>query len=56
MAIKNLCTGPGGATPSHVAARTLEAIVAGEFWIFPNGGERPIVEARFAEALASFPE
>ena len=56
MAIKSLCTGPDGATPAHVAARTLEAIVAGEFWIIPNRGERSIVEARFAEALASFPE
>ena len=56
MAIKSLCTGPDGATPAHVAARTLEAIVAGEFWIIPNRGERSIVETRFAEALASFPE
>ena len=56
MAIKSLCTGPDGATPAHVAARTLEAIRAGEFWIIPNRGERSIVETRFAEALASFPE
>ena len=56
LAIKSLCTGPDGATPAHVAARTLEAIRAGEFWIIPNSGERPIVETRFAEALASFPE
>jgi len=56
MAIKSLCTGPDGATPAHVAARTLEAIRAGEFWIIPNAGERSIVETRFAEALASFPE
>ncbi len=48
-------TAPGGATPAHVAARTLEAIRAGEFWIIPNGGERAIVEARFEEALAGFP-
>ena len=47
---------PDGATPAHVAERTLEAIRAGEFWIIPNGGERPIVEARFTEALASFPD
>jgi len=56
MMIKGLCTGPDGATPAHVAARTVEAILAGEFWILPNGGERPIVEARFNEALASFPD
>jgi NAD(P)-dependent dehydrogenase (short-subunit alcohol dehydrogenase family) len=56
MAIKRLCTGPDGATPGHVAARTLEAIRGGEFWIIPNAGERSIVESRFAEALAGFPE
>ena len=48
----------GELTPAvfHVAARTLEAILEGQFWIIPNGGERPIVEARFTEALASFPQ
>jgi NAD(P)-dependent dehydrogenase (short-subunit alcohol dehydrogenase family) len=57
LAIKSLCTAPDtGATPAHVAERTLAAIRAGEFWIIPNGGERPIVEARFAEALAGFPK
>jgi NAD(P)-dependent dehydrogenase (short-subunit alcohol dehydrogenase family) len=56
LAIKSMFTGPGGSTPAHVAARTLEAISAGRFWIIPNGGERPIVEARFTEALASFPD
>ena len=55
LAIKSMFTAPGGATPEHVAERTLAAIRAGEFWIIPNGGERPIVEARFAEALAGFP-
>jgi NAD(P)-dependent dehydrogenase (short-subunit alcohol dehydrogenase family) len=56
LAIKSMFTAPGGATPAHVAQRTLAAIRAGEFWIIPNGGERPIVEARFAEALAGFPD
>jgi len=57
LAIKRLCTAADtGATPAHVAERTLAAIVAGEFWIIPNGGERPIVEARFAEALSAFPQ
>jgi NAD(P)-dependent dehydrogenase (short-subunit alcohol dehydrogenase family) len=56
LAIKSMFTAPGGATPAHVAERTLAAICAGEFWIIPNGGERPIVEARFAEALAAFPD
>ncbi len=55
LAIKSMFTTPEGATPAHVAARTLEAIRAGEFWILPNGGERAIVEARFTEALAAFP-
>jgi NAD(P)-dependent dehydrogenase (short-subunit alcohol dehydrogenase family) len=55
LAIKSMFTAPGGATPAHVAERTLAAIRAGEFWIIPNGGERPIVEARFTEALAAFP-
>jgi NAD(P)-dependent dehydrogenase (short-subunit alcohol dehydrogenase family) len=55
LAIKSMFTAPEGATPAHVAERTLAAIRAGEFWIIPNGGERPIVEGRFAEALAAFP-
>jgi NAD(P)-dependent dehydrogenase (short-subunit alcohol dehydrogenase family) len=55
LAIKSMFTGPDGADPEDVAERTLAAIRAGEFWIIPNGGERPIVEARFAEALAGFP-
>ncbi len=56
LAIKSMFTGPDGSTPTHVAARTLEAILRGEFWVIPNGAERPIVEARFTEALASFPQ
>jgi NAD(P)-dependent dehydrogenase (short-subunit alcohol dehydrogenase family) len=55
LAIKGMMTAPGGATPAHVATRTLEAIVEGEFWIIPNGAERAIVENRFAEILAAFP-
>jgi NAD(P)-dependent dehydrogenase (short-subunit alcohol dehydrogenase family) len=56
LAIKSMFTAPGGATPAHVADRTVTAIRAGEFWILPNGGEKPIVEARFTEALAAFPD
>jgi NAD(P)-dependent dehydrogenase (short-subunit alcohol dehydrogenase family) len=56
LAIKSMFTAPEGATPALVAERTLAAIRAGEFWIIPNGGERPIVEARFSEALAAFPD
>jgi NAD(P)-dependent dehydrogenase (short-subunit alcohol dehydrogenase family) len=55
LAIKGMMTAPDGASPAHVAARTLEAILAGTFWIIPNGGERTIVENRFTEVLASFP-
>ena len=39
LAIKGMMTGPDGVRPAHVAARTVEAIRAGEFWIIPNGGE-----------------
>jgi NAD(P)-dependent dehydrogenase (short-subunit alcohol dehydrogenase family) len=55
LAIKGMMTAPDGARPAHVAAYTLDAILAGKFWIIPNGGERSIVENRFAEVLASFP-
>lgn len=55
LAIKSMMTAPDGARPAHVAVYTLEAILAGKFWIIPNGGERSIVEKRFAEVLASFP-
>ena len=56
LAIKGMMTAPDGARPAHVAAYTLEAILAGKFWIIPNGGERSIVDNRFAEVLASFPQ
>jgi NAD(P)-dependent dehydrogenase (short-subunit alcohol dehydrogenase family) len=45
----------GGSTASEVAERTLEAIRAGDFWIFVHDGERPMVEARVEELLAAFP-
>jgi NAD(P)-dependent dehydrogenase (short-subunit alcohol dehydrogenase family) len=56
LMIKGLFTAPGGMTPGEVATRTLAAIRASEFWIIPGGGERPVVEARFTEALAAFPQ
>ena len=56
LAIKGMMTAPEGARPAHVAARTLQAILAGQFWIIPNGGERSIVENRFAEILDGFPQ
>jgi NAD(P)-dependent dehydrogenase (short-subunit alcohol dehydrogenase family) len=55
LMIRDSFTGPTGMTPAQVAERTLEAIRAGEFWIVTHPGERPAVEARFANALASFP-
>jgi NAD(P)-dependent dehydrogenase (short-subunit alcohol dehydrogenase family) len=55
LAIKGMMTGPDGSTPAHVAAYTLDAILAGLFWIIPNSGERSIVENRFTEILAGFP-
>jgi NAD(P)-dependent dehydrogenase (short-subunit alcohol dehydrogenase family) len=55
LAIRDSFTGPTGLTPAQVAERTLAAIRAGEFWIVTHPGERPSVETRFANALASFP-
>jgi len=55
LEIRSQFTGPTGLTPARVAARVLEAIRAGRFWIITHPGERPVVEARFAGALAAFP-
>lgn len=43
-----------GLDPDIVAARTLEAIRAGEFWIFTHPPMRALVEARFRDILAGF--
>jgi NAD(P)-dependent dehydrogenase (short-subunit alcohol dehydrogenase family) len=56
LAIKGMMAGPDRSTPAQVAAYTLDAILAGQFWIIPNGGERPIVENRFTEILGGFPQ
>ncbi len=56
LAIRDSFTGPSGLTPTVVADRTLEAIRAGRFWIITHPGERPVVEARFTDALANFPQ
>lgn len=56
LAIRDSFTGPTGLTPAAVAVLTLEAIRAGRFWIITHPGERPAVEARFAGALAHFPQ
>jgi len=39
-----------------VAARVLEAVRAGEFWILTHGSEREIVATRFDGILAAFPD
>jgi NAD(P)-dependent dehydrogenase (short-subunit alcohol dehydrogenase family) len=38
------------------ADRVLEAVRARRFWIITHAGERPVVEARFTEILANFPQ
>lgn len=43
-----------GLDPDIVAARTLEAVQAGEFWIFTHPPMRALVEARFRDILAGF--
>ena len=48
-------TGPTGQTPAAVAATVLEAIRTDRFWIVTHAEERPIVEARGAGILDSFP-
>jgi NAD(P)-dependent dehydrogenase (short-subunit alcohol dehydrogenase family) len=55
LAIRDSFTGPFGLTPAQVATRTLDAIRARRFWIITHPGERPAVEARFADMLANFP-
>ncbi|MCU1460330.1 MAG: hypothetical protein JWO37_405 [Acidimicrobiales bacterium] len=55
LAIRESFTGPTGLTPAAVAARTLDAIRTGRFWIITHAGERPAVETRFAGILADFP-
>ncbi|MGH6888835.1 MAG: SDR family NAD(P)-dependent oxidoreductase [Rhizomicrobium sp.] len=43
-----------GLDPDIVAARTLEAVRAGEFWIFTHPRMRELVEARFRDILSGF--
>lgn len=45
----------GGSTAAEVAERTLEAVRAGELWVFVHDGEQPMVQARADEILAAFP-
>lgn len=55
LAIRSMFDSPSGLPAATVAARTVEAVRAREFWIITHGGERPIVESRLAEVLAAFP-
>jgi NAD(P)-dependent dehydrogenase (short-subunit alcohol dehydrogenase family) len=55
LSIRDSFTGPTGLTPEQVAARVLDAIRAGEFWIITHPGERETVETRFATVLGGFP-
>jgi NAD(P)-dependent dehydrogenase (short-subunit alcohol dehydrogenase family) len=56
LSIRESFTGPTGLTPAQVADRVLEAVRARRFWIITHAGERPVVEARFTEILANFPQ
>jgi NAD(P)-dependent dehydrogenase (short-subunit alcohol dehydrogenase family) len=56
LSIRESFTGPSGLTPAQVADRVLEAIRARRFWIITHADERPVVEARFTEILANFPQ
>lgn len=55
VAIRDSFTGPDGQHPSRVAARVIEAVRAGEFWIITHPSERHVVETRFAGILAGYP-
>jgi NAD(P)-dependent dehydrogenase (short-subunit alcohol dehydrogenase family) len=55
LAIKSTFVGPTGLPAEAVAASTVAAVRAGEFWIFSHPSERPIVEHRVNEILAAFP-
>jgi len=55
LAIRDSFTGPTGLTPATVADRVLDAIRARRFWVITHAGERPVVERRVSDMLASFP-
>ena len=51
VAIADTMTGPSGKTPDDVAAIVVDAIRNDRFWIITHPGERPSLEARFADIL-----
>jgi NAD(P)-dependent dehydrogenase (short-subunit alcohol dehydrogenase family) len=55
LMIRDGFTGPTGLTPAQVAARVLDAIRGGEFWIITHRDLAPTVEDRFAGIVAGFP-
>jgi NAD(P)-dependent dehydrogenase (short-subunit alcohol dehydrogenase family) len=55
LSIRRSFTGPTGLTPAQVAARVLDAVRNGEFWIITHPGEGPVVQARVADMLAHVP-
>jgi NAD(P)-dependent dehydrogenase (short-subunit alcohol dehydrogenase family) len=55
LAIKSTFTGPDGLPAETVAARTLAAVRAGDFWVLSHPSERAVVEHRTAEILDAFP-
>lgn len=56
LAIRQSFNGPTGLTPDQVAARVLDAIRSGDFWVLTHPGERPAAEERITEMLAAFPD
>ncbi len=56
LSIRDSFTGPTGLPPAQVAARVLDAIRAGEFWIITHPEERASIETRIAGMLGAFPE
>jgi NAD(P)-dependent dehydrogenase (short-subunit alcohol dehydrogenase family) len=55
LAIRDSFTGPTGLTPAQVAARVVDAVRTGRFWIITHSGERPMVETRVTGMLSEFP-
>ncbi len=55
LMIRDGFTGPTGMTPGQVAARVLDAVRAGEFWIITHDDLFSTVEARVTGMLAAFP-
>lgn len=55
VAVRESMTGPTGQSADEVAAKTLDGVRAGRFWIFTHPEMKPILEARLREMLDSYP-